>query len=189
MQWQHCSPVAPLTRHHHTRTSKRLWTPSTASRSPTPTAGSRTETLNQRPDLYRAVLCGFPDVDILRFPKYTTNNNAPALLEYGNSEIREHFEAIRKYSPYQNVRRNIEYPAVMFTTGDLDTRVPPLGARKMTARLQASTTSGYPIILRYHHKAGHAAGRGLPFSRRIVDIAMELTFLLQQLGVEIEPKT
>jgi prolyl oligopeptidase len=141
--------------------------------------------LNQRPDLYRAVLCGFPDVDILRFPKYTTNNNAPALLEYGNSEIREHFEAIRKYSPYQNVRQNTEYPAVMFTTGDLDTRVPPLGARKMTARLQASTTSGYPIILRYHHKAGHAAGRGLPFSRRIVDVAMELTFLLQQLGVEI----
>lgn len=142
--------------------------------------------LNQRPDLYRAVLCGFPDVDILRFPKYTTNNNAPALLEYGNSEIREYFEAIRKYSPYQNVRQNTEYPAVMFTTGDLDTRVPPLGARKMTARLQASTTSGYPIILRYHHKAGHAAGRGLPFSRRIVDVAMELTFLLQQLGVDIE---
>jgi prolyl oligopeptidase len=141
--------------------------------------------LTQRPDLYRAVLCAFPDVDILRFPWYTTNNNAPALLEYGNSEIEEQFEAIRQYSPYQNVRERTSYPAVMFTTGDLDTRVPPLAARKMAARLQASTTSGYPVILRYHHKAGHAAGRGLSFSRRVVDSAMQITFVLQQLGVDV----
>ncbi len=142
--------------------------------------------LTQRPELYRAVLCGFPDVDILRFPWYTTNNNAPALLEYGNSEIPEQFEAIRQYSPYQNVQARTRYPAVMFTTGDLDTRVPPLAARKMAARLQASTRSGYPIILRYHPKAGHAGGRGVPFSRRIVDSAMELTFVAQQLGVELD---
>jgi prolyl oligopeptidase len=142
--------------------------------------------LTQRPELYRAVVCTFPDVDILRFPWYTTNNNAPALLEYGNSEIEEQFEAIRQYSPYQNVRERTAYPAVMFATGDLDTRVPPLGARKMAARLQASTTSGYPIILRYHPKAGHAAGRGVPFSRRVVDSAMEMTFVLQQLGVDTE---
>lgn len=142
--------------------------------------------LTQRPDLYRAVVSTFPDVDILRFSEYTTNNNAPALLEYGNAEIPEQFEAIRRYSPYQNVVKGTEYPAVMFATGDLDTRVPPLGARKMTARLQSATTSGYPIILRYHHKAGHSAGRGVPFSRRIIDSAMEMTFLLQQLGVDVE---
>jgi len=141
--------------------------------------------LTQRPELFRVVLCGFPDVDILRFPWYTTSNNAPALLEYGNSKIREQFEAIRKYSPYQNVRTKTSYPAVVFSTGDLDTRVPPSAALKMAARLQASTTSGFPVILRYHHKAGHAAGRGLSFSRRIIDTAMEFTFVLQQLNVQM----
>ncbi len=141
--------------------------------------------LTQRPELFRAVLCGFPDVDILRFPWYMKSNNAPALLEYGDSRIPEHFQAIREYSPYQNVVSDTDYPAVMLTTGNLDTRVPPSAALKMTARLQASTTSGYPIILRYHEKAGHAAGRGLSFNRRIVDTAMELTFAVQELGVRI----
>lgn len=140
--------------------------------------------LTQRPELFRAVLCGFPDVDILRFHLYNTNNNAPALLEYGNAGVAEEFEFIRTWSPYQNVVDGTAYPAVLFSTGDLDTRVPPLGARKMTARLQAATTSGYPVILRYHPKAGHAGGRGVPFSRRLQDTVMELAFLLQQLGVE-----
>jgi prolyl oligopeptidase len=138
----------------------------------------------QRPELFRAVVCTVPDIDILRFFKYTRNNNAPAMLEYGSSEDRDQFEAIRAFSPYQNVREGTDYPAVMFATGDLDTRVPPLAARKTTARMQAATTSGLPVILRYHPKRGHAAGGGLPMSRRIVDTAMQLTFLLQQLGVE-----
>jgi prolyl oligopeptidase len=141
--------------------------------------------LTQRPDLFRAVLCAFPDVDILRFPWYTTSNNAPALLEYGDSRIPDHFEAIRQYSPYQNVLERTKYPAVMFTTGDLDTRVPPAAARKMTAQLQASTRGG-PVVLWYYHKAGHAAGRGVPFSRRVTDTAMQVTFVLQQLGVDVD---
>ena len=141
--------------------------------------------LTQRPELFRAVLCGFPDVDILRFPWYSTSNNAPALLEYGDSRIPEHFQVIREYSPYQNVVTDTDYPAVMLTTGNLDTRVPPSAALKMTARLQASTASGYPVILRYHQKAGHAAGRGLSFNRRIIDTAMELTFAVQELEVRI----
>ena len=56
----------------------------------------------------------------------------------------------------------------------------------MTARLQVSTTSGYPIMLHHHRRAGPAVCRGLPFSRRIIDVAMELTLLLLRLGVEIE---
>jgi prolyl oligopeptidase len=139
--------------------------------------------LTQRPDLFRAVYCGFPDVDILRFNQYTRNNNMPALLEYGDAAIPEQFEAIRQYSPYQNVRAGTRYPAVMLESGDLDTRVPPLAARKFTARLQAATASGLPIILRYNPKGGHAANRGLPFSRRVEDTAMELTFLMTQTGL------
>ncbi len=142
--------------------------------------------LTQRPELFRAVLCGFPDVDILRFPFYTEHNSPPALLEYGDSRIPEHCEAIRQYSPYQSVRDGTAYPAIMFTGGDLDTRVPPQAVLKFTAALQAATTSDRPIILRYHEKAGHSAGRGLPFSRRLADQAMELTFLAQELGVGLE---
>ena len=74
----------------------------------------------------------------------------------------------------------------MLTTGDLDTRVPPLQARRMTARLQAATSSGLPVILYYDEKGGHAAGRGRPLSLRIEDAAREITFMAQQLGLGVE---
>jgi prolyl oligopeptidase len=140
--------------------------------------------LTQRPDLFRAVLCGFPDVDILRFNQFTTNNNMPALLEYGDAAIKAQFDAIKRYSPYQQVRNGTAYPAVMVSSGDRDTRVPPLSARKFAARLQASSSSGRPVILRYHPKAGHAANRGLPVSRRIEDTAAELAFVMRELGLK-----
>ncbi|HXV61371.1 MAG TPA: prolyl oligopeptidase family serine peptidase [Vicinamibacteria bacterium] len=139
--------------------------------------------MTQRPDLYRAVLCGFPDLDMVRFYTFTRTNNLPALLEYGDASVPEQFAFIKKYSPYQAVREEAAYPAVMLTSGDRDTRVPPLQARKMTARLQHATSSGRPVILKYHPKAGHAASRGLPVSNNIEDTAAELEFLMGQLGV------
>ena len=135
--------------------------------------------LTQRPDLFRAVLCGFPDLDMVRFYTFTENNNMPALHEYGDASIPEQFEFLRRYSPYQAVKKGTKYPAVILSTGDRDTRVPPLQARKMTAALQWATRSGLPVVLRYDPKAGHAARRGKPFSRYIEDSAEELTFLLQ----------
>ena len=142
--------------------------------------------LTRRPDLFRAVFCGFPDLDMVRFHQFTDTNNMPALLEYGNAAVAEEFEVLRTFSPYQNVRDGVDYPAVMLTQGDLDTRVPPLQARKMAARLQAASTSGLPVILDYDPRAGHAGGR--TFSRNVRNTAMELAFLLQQLGVsEYEP--
>lgn len=141
--------------------------------------------LTKRPDLFRAVLCGFPDVDILRFNQYTSNNNMPALLEYGDAAIRAQFDVIKTYSPYQQVKAGTAYPAVMVSTGDLDTRVPPLAARKFTARLQASTTSGRPVILRYDPKGGHAANYGRPFSRRVQATAAELAFMMRELGLAL----
>ena len=139
--------------------------------------------LTQRPELYRAVFCGFPDVDILRFNQFTTNNNMPALLEYGDAAIKPQFDVIKQYSPYQQVKPGTAYPAVMLSSGDLDTRVPPLAARKFTARLQAASTSGRPVFLRYHPKAGHAAERGLPFSVRVQETAAELAFFMRELGL------
>ena len=133
--------------------------------------------------LYRAVLCGFPELDLVRFYTYTETNNMPALLEYGDGEIPDQFESLRGFSPYQAVRDGVAYPAVMLTQGDRDTRVPPLQARKMAARLQASTSSGLPVILRYHPYAGHAASRGLPLSQRIEAVAAEAAFLMTQTGL------
>ena len=139
--------------------------------------------LTQRPELYRAVFCGFPDVDILRFNQFTSNNNMPALLEYGDAAVKAQFDVIKTYSPYQQVKPGTAYPAIMLASGDLDTRVPPLAARKFTARLQAATTSGRPVFLRYHPKAGHAAERGLPFSLRVQETAAELAFFMRELGL------
>ncbi len=136
----------------------------------------------QRPELFRAVVCGFPDLDMVRFYSFTETNNLPALLEYGDASKPEEFEFLRKYSPYQAVRGGTAYPAVMLTTGDKDTRVSPLQARKMTARLQAASSSGRPVILRYHPKAGHATNYGMPVSRTIEDMAMELAFLLGEVS-------
>ena len=136
--------------------------------------------LTKRPDLFRAVFAGLPELDLVRFYQFTETNNMPALLEYGNGAVREEFEVLRTFSPYQNVRDGVDYPAVMLTQGDLDTRVPPLQARKMAARLQAATGSGLPVILDYDERTGHAGGRA--FSRNVRNAAMELAFLLQQLG-------
>jgi prolyl oligopeptidase len=135
----------------------------------------------QRPDLYQAVLCQFPDLDMVGFYRFK-NNNPPALLEYGNASIPEQFKYLYAYSPYQKVKPGEKYPAVLFTTGDQDTRVPPLQARKMTARMQAASTSGKPILLLYDTKAGHAGGR--PLSKIIEDVSLELSFLFWQLKMD-----
>jgi prolyl oligopeptidase len=142
--------------------------------------------MTQRPDLFRAVLCTYPDLDMLRFYEWTETNNQPSLLEYGDARIREQFDAIRQYSPYQAVRDGVDYPAVMLATGDLDTRVPPLQARRMTARLQAATASGLPVILWYDKRGGHVGNFGRPMSLVIEDGARELAFLAQQLGLGTE---
>lgn len=137
--------------------------------------------LTQRPDLFQAVLCEFPDLDMVGFYRFK-NNNPPALLEYGNASDPAQFKYLYAYSPYQKVKPGEKYPAVLFTTGDQDTRVPPLQARKMTARLQAASTSGKPVLLLYDTKAGHAGGR--PLSKIIDDVSLELAFLFWQLGMD-----
>ncbi len=136
--------------------------------------------LTQRPDLFAAVLCGVPDLDMVRFFTFEQTNNEPALLEYGNAALPEQFAFLRRYSPYQAVRDRTPYPAVLISTGDLDTRVSPLQGRKMTARLQAATSSDRPVILRYDPRRGHAGGRTV--QRSIDDTAAELAFVWWQLG-------
>lgn len=137
--------------------------------------------LTQRPDLYKAVLCSYPDLDMVGYWRFP-NNNKPALLEYGDASKEEEFKFLIKYSPYQNVKEKAAYPAVLLTSGDRDTRVPPLQARKMTARLQAATTSGLPVMLHYDTEAGHV-GAALR-SQALEGPVRNLSFLFWQLGVE-----
>jgi prolyl oligopeptidase len=136
----------------------------------------------QRPELFRAVLCDFPDLDMVGYHRFE-NNNPPALLEYGDAARPEQFTFLHAYSPYQKVREGVKYPAVLFTTGDADTRVPPLQARKMTARMQAASSSGWPVLLLYDTKAGHAGGR--PVGKVVEDSALQMAFLAAQLGMEL----
>jgi prolyl oligopeptidase len=135
----------------------------------------------QRPELFRAVLCDFPDLDMIGYHRFP-GNNPPALLEYGDASIPSQFEFLRAYSPYQQVRAGVKYPAVLFTTGDADTRVPPLQARKMTARMQAATASGHPILLLYDTRAGHSGGR--PIGTLVEEWSLQMAFLSWQLGME-----
>jgi prolyl oligopeptidase len=137
--------------------------------------------LTQRPDLFQAVVCWHPDLDMVRYYKYTRNNNPPALLEYGNAAVADQFKYLYAYSPYEHVRPGTKYPAVLLTSGDADTRVPPEQARKMTARLQAATSSDRPVMILYDTKAGHSGGT--PLSTVIEDSTLELAFVAWQLGM------
>ena len=137
--------------------------------------------LTQRPDLFKAVVCAVPLLDMIRYQKFLVARFWTP--EYGSSDNPEQFKYLLKYSPYQNVKAGTKYPAVLFISGDSDTRVAPLHARKMTALLQAETGSTNPILLHYDTKAGHSGGK--PVSKQIDDATTTLSFLLLQLGVQL----
>lgn len=137
--------------------------------------------LTQRPDLFQAVVALVPEFDLIGFPRYT-QINPPALLEYGDASKPEEFDFIIRWSPYQNIRAGNAYPAVLVSTGDMDSRVDPTEARKTVAKLQWATSSGRPVILNYDPRVGHSGGR--PSSRQLRDAAWEMAFLNWQLGVK-----
>jgi prolyl oligopeptidase len=101
--------------------------------------------------------------------------------EFGSSDDAKQFQVLYKYSPYHHVTTGAKYPAVLFVTGDSDTRVAPLHARKMTALMQAAQGSDQPVLLRYDTKSGHSAG--LPVRKQVEELTDILGFLLAQLGV------
>jgi prolyl oligopeptidase len=134
--------------------------------------------ITQRPELFSAAVCGYPLLDMLRYHKFELG---PLwVTEYGSSEDSDQLKYLLKYSPYQNIKKGISYPAVLFFTGSSDTRVHPLHARKMTALMQANSSSGRPILLHYGLNGGHSAGIGL--EQEIQDQADQLTFLWTETG-------
>jgi prolyl oligopeptidase len=136
--------------------------------------------MTQRPDLVAAVVCAYPLLDMLRYHRFLVARFW--VPEYGSAEDPEQYRTLRAYSPYQHVEEGAAYPAVLFLSGDGDTRVAPLHARKMAARMQTATGSGEPVLLRYHTKSGHAGGQ--PVSQQIDDAVDSLSFLFRQLGME-----
>jgi len=131
----------------------------------------------QHPDLVGAVICRYPLIDMLRYQKFLVGQFW--VPEYGESIKADDFRWLYAYSPYQHVTKGTKYPAILFVTGDADTRVAPLHARKMTALMQAANASDKPILLRYHVAAGHSGGQ--PLSEQVKNNAEELGFLWWQL--------
>jgi prolyl oligopeptidase len=140
--------------------------------------------ITQRPELFSAVLCGYPLLDMLRYQKFKVGYYW--VTEYGSAENEKQFPYLLKYSPYQNVKAGTKYPAVMFFTGDSDTRVDPLNARKMTPLLQSASTSGRPILLHYSLAGGHSAG--VSVDQKIQDDTDQLTFLWIETGQPVTRK-
>jgi prolyl oligopeptidase len=134
--------------------------------------------ITQHPELFSAVWCGYPLLDMLRYQKFEQGPHWTT--EYGSAEKEKQFPYLYKYSPYQHVEPRSDYPAVMFFTGDNDTRVDPLHARKMTALLQAESKSGRPVLLHYSVAGGHSAG--VSVEQQIQDDADQLTFLWTETG-------
>jgi prolyl oligopeptidase len=134
--------------------------------------------MTQRPDLYGAVLCQVPLLDMLRYDRFLVAKFW--VPEYGSATNAEQFDWLRAYSPYQRVKTGVKYPSVMFVTGDSDTRVDPLHARKMAALMQ-SLGGDNPVLLHYDVSSGHAGGKSV--DKSIEDNADLLQFLRWRLGM------
>jgi prolyl oligopeptidase len=138
--------------------------------------------LTQRQDLFRAVICGVPLLDMLRYQNFQIARLW--IPEYGTAEDPNQFQFISKYSPYQHVKEKTQYPGILIFASEGDTRVDPLHARKMTALLQAAATNGpdRPILLRIETQAGHGSGK--PITKQVEEWADIMTFLFWQLGLK-----
>jgi prolyl oligopeptidase len=140
--------------------------------------------ITQRPDLFRAVVCQVPLLDMLRYQNFQIAKLW--VPEYGSADNPDQFKWLYAYSPYHHVKKGEEYPAILFMTADTDTRVDPMHAEKMTALMQDEAKNGKsstrPILLRIETKAGHGAGK--PVAKQIEEYTDIYSFLFWQLGVK-----
>jgi prolyl oligopeptidase len=138
----------------------------------------------QRPELFRAVVCQVPLLDMVRYHRFLIAKLW--IPEYGSADDPEQFKYILKYSPYHNVREGTKYPAMLITAAESDTRVDPLHARRFAAKMQAATASGAdrPILLSIATKAGHGAGK--PRSKSLDELTDIYGFIFEQVGIEVK---
>ena len=128
----------------------------------------------QRPDLYNAVVCNVPLLDMKRYNKLLAG--ASWMGEFGNPDIPEEWEYIKKYSPYHNLKKDVEYPEVFFYTSTRDDRVHPGHARKMAAKM---IDMGYPIYYYENIEGGHGGSSTNEQSAK--SSAMKFSYLLMKL--------
>ncbi len=133
--------------------------------------------LTQRPDLFRAVICSVPLLDMIRYHRFGSGRTW--VSEYGTADRPEDFGWLSAYSPYHRVQTGVSYPAVLFASSDSDDRVDPLHARKMAAALQAAGPQ--PVLLRIEANAGHG-GADL-VSSAVAESVDQYAFLFSRLGM------
>jgi len=137
-------------------------------------------TLNQRPDLFGAALPAVGVMDMLRFNKFTAGWAWTS--DYGSPENPEEFKALYAYSPLQNIKPGMNYPATLITTADHDDRVVPAHSFKYAATLQSAQSGAAPILIRIETRAGHGAGK--PTSKIIEEAAQRWAFLARELKIK-----
>jgi prolyl oligopeptidase len=139
--------------------------------------------LTQRPELYAAVVCSAPLLDMVRYENFLLGRLWAE--EYGTAAVAEEFKWLLSYSPYHRVRPDVEYPSVLFTVFESDSRVDPNHARKMCAALQHATSSDptkHPVLIRRETEVGHA---GRSVSRAVGLAVDQLTFLAHATGLDL----
>jgi prolyl oligopeptidase len=138
--------------------------------------------LAQRPDLFGATLPGVGVMDMLRFHKFTIGWAWTS--DYGSADDPEQFKTLYAYSPLQNIKPGVKYPATLITTADHDDRVVPAHSFKFAATLQEAQAGDKPILIRIETRAGHGAGK--PTTKQIEESADELAFLIHELKFKPE---
>jgi prolyl oligopeptidase len=133
----------------------------------------------QRPDLFAAAVAQVGVMDMLRFREFTVGKAWEA--DYGSVDNNEEFKALAAYSPYHNVRPNVDYPATLILTGDHDDRVFPAHSFKLAAAMQNADPQGKPILIRIDLRAGHGAGK--PVSKQVDETADIYSFVLNTMGL------
>ena len=137
--------------------------------------------MTQRPDLFGAVLCIAPLLDMVRYEHF--DQAAKWRAEFGTVRNQEDFHALHAYSPYHNVKCAVDYPATLFVSGDKDDRCNPAHVRKMAARLQEGAAQVNPILVDYSAERGHSPV--LPLTVRIDALTRRLAFFCEELGIEV----
>jgi prolyl oligopeptidase len=133
----------------------------------------------QRPDLYKAIVCAVPLLDMLRYHKFLIARYW--IPEYGSSENEADFRWLLRYSPYHNIRQGINVPTMLVTAGANDSRVDPMNAKKFVAALQNNSGQISPIILHMDYNSGHGSGQNT--AQRIDNIVFTFDFIMNQLGL------
>jgi prolyl oligopeptidase len=136
--------------------------------------------MTQRPDLFGAVVCSVPLLDMVRYHLFGSGQTW--ISEYGAADDPELFKVLLGYSPYHRVTQGTDYPSLLMMTADSDDRVDPMHARKFTAAIRWATNNARPMLLRLESKAGH--GGGDMIKKNVERSADMYAYLFAELGMK-----